>query len=82
MSRVSTGALLAMLTATSAFALSAEIDTDGDGMASLTEIQAFYPEVTEELFGEMDTDGDGYVNDEEFLVAVGAELIPDPEADL
>ena len=54
MSRVTTGALLAMLMATSALALPAEIDTDEDG----------------------------YVNDEEFLAAVGAELIPDPEADL
>lgn len=81
MSRVSIGALLALLMATSALALSPEIDTDGDGMASLGEIQAFYPEVTEELFGEMDTDGDGYVNDEEFLEAIGAELIPDPEND-
>ena len=81
MNRVSIGALLATLVAASAFAMSAEIDTDGDGMASLAEIQAVYPEVTDELFGEMDTDGDGFVNDEEFLAAVGAELILDPESD-
>ena len=82
MSRVSVGALLAVLMATSALAMPAEIDTDGDGVASLAEIQAFYPEVSDELFVEIDVDGDGYVNDEEFLAAVGAELIPDPEADL
>ncbi|CUJ84750.1 EF hand [Ruegeria denitrificans] len=81
MSRVSIGALLAMLMVTSAFAMPAEIDTDGDGMASFAEIQAFYPEVTEELFGEIDLDDDGYVNDEEFLEAVGEELIPDPVTD-
>ena len=82
MSRVSIGALLAMLMATSALAMPDEIDTDGDGLASMAEIQAFYPEVTDALFVEIDTDEDGYVNDEELLAAVGAEIIPDPEADL
>lgn len=82
MSRVSIGVLFAMLMATSAFAMPTEIDTDSDGLASMAEIQAFYPEVTDELFVEIDTDEDGYVNDEELLAAVGAEIIPDPAADM
>ena len=56
MSRVTLAALLATSIATTATAMSAEIDTDGDGMASLEELQAMYPEVTEDLFIEMDAD--------------------------
>lgn len=81
MSRGSIGALFAVLLATSASAMSADIDTDGDGMASLTEMQAFYSEMSAELFSEIDRDADGYVNIEEFLTAVGAELIANPETD-
>ena len=82
MSRVTLAALLATLIATTATAMSAEIDTDGDGMASLEELQAMYPEVTEELFIEMDADEDGLINDEEMLVAIGAELLPASAGDL
>jgi Ca2+-binding EF-hand superfamily protein len=59
----------------------ADIDTDGDGFASMAELQAIYPDLTEEQFLEIDTDGDGLVNDEEILIAVEAELIADPEGD-
>lgn len=82
MGRVSIGALLAALMATSGFAMPAEIDTDGDGMASFAELQTFYPDVTEELFGEIDLDEDGFINDEEFLAAIGAEILPDPKTNL
>lgn len=82
MSRVTLAALLATFIATTATAMSAEIDTDGDGMASLAELQAMYPEVTEDFFIEMDADEDGLINDEELLVAIGAEFLPASAGDL
>jgi hypothetical protein len=81
MSRVIITAFLVSLFATSVGAMTADVDTDGDGFASMAELQAIYPDLTEEQFLELDTDGDGLVNDEEMLVAIGAELIADPESD-
>ena len=81
MSRVAFGALLATFVAFSAHAMSTEIDTDGDGKASLAELQVVYPELTEELFLEIDTDADGFVNDEEMMIAVETEMLPDIETD-
>lgn len=82
MSRVSIVALLASFIASSAVALPANIDTDGNGLASLSELQVMYPEVTDDLFQEIDLDHDGYVNDEEMVTAIGGELIAVPEGDL
>ncbi|UYV38342.1 hypothetical protein N4R57_04430 [Rhodobacteraceae bacterium D3-12] len=65
----------------SANAMSAEIDTDGDGMASFAELQVSYPELTEEVFSDIDTDGDGLVNDEEMAIAVELGNLADPETD-
>lgn len=82
MSRVAIGALLAASLAVSAHAMDAEIDTDGDGMASLTELQVVFPELTEELFLEIDADADGFVNDEEMAIAIETEMLPDTETDI
>lgn len=81
MSRVAIGALLATFVALSAHAMSTEIDTDGDGKASLAELQTVFPELTEELFQEIDTDADGFLNDEEMMIAVETEMLPDIETD-
>ncbi|WP_316651275.1 EF-hand domain-containing protein [Ovoidimarina sediminis] len=66
------GLVAALMTSVAFFAnaMSAEIDTDGDGMASFAELQVSYPELTEEMFGEIDTNGDGLVDDEEMAIAV------------
>lgn len=82
MSRVAFGALLAALTAVSANAMSAGIDTDGDGKASLEELQAVYPGVTSELFAEIDADADGFVDDEEMADAFAAGVLEDPVTEL
>jgi hypothetical protein len=82
MSRVVIGALLATFAAFSAHAMSTEIDTDGDGKASLAELQAVIPKFTEDLFLEIDTDADGFVNDEEMMIAVETEMQPDIESDV
>lgn len=82
MSRVAIGALLATFVAFSAHAMSLEIDTDGDGKASLVELQTVFPELTEDLFLEIDTNADGFVDDEEMMIAVETEMIPDIETDV
>ena len=81
MKNVTLIAALAPFVAFSAAAMTAEIDTDGDGMVSLAEFQVFYPELSEELFYEMDTDGDGLVNDEEMAIAIELGALADPETD-
>ena len=78
---VSLVAALMTSVAFSANAMSAEIDTDGDGMASFAELQVSYPELTEEMFGEIDTNGDGLVDDEEMAIAVELGNLADPETD-
>lgn len=82
MSRVALGALLATFVAFSAHAMSNEIDTDGDGKASLVELQTVFPGLTEYLFLEIDTSADGLVDDEEMMIAVETEMIPDIETDV
>jgi len=74
-------AVLATSIAFSANAMPAEIDTDGDSMASLAELQVSYPELTEVVFSDIDTDGDGLVNDEEMAIAVELGNLADPETD-
>ena len=81
MNRLFYSVFLASVFATTAGAMTADVDTDGDGFASMAELQVIYPDLTEEVFQEIDTDGDGLVNDEEMLVAIDAELIADPEGD-
>ena len=81
MKNVTLVAALATSIAFSASAMTATIDTDGDGMASLAELQVSYPELTEELFQEMDTDGDGLINDEEMTIAIELGTLADPETD-
>ena len=74
-------AALATSVAFSASAMTAKIDTDGDGMASLAELQVSYPDLTEVLFQEIDTDSDGLINDEEMAIAVELGNLSDPETD-
>ncbi|MEO3414956.1 hypothetical protein AAFO92_09895 [Roseovarius sp. CAU 1744] len=81
MKNVTLVAALASSIAFSANAMPAEIDTDGDGMASLAELQVSYPELTEEMFGDIDTNGDGFVDDEEMAIAVELGNLADPETD-
>ncbi len=43
-----------------------KLDTDGDGLLSLEEVQAEKPEVTEGEFNSYDADGDSFLNEDEF----------------
>ncbi|MCR8549699.1 hypothetical protein M4578_17860 [Salipiger sp. P9] len=70
---------LIALAATALPALAAEeADTNGDGMLSVDEVQAIWPEVSTDGFISMDADGDGLLNEEE--VAAARELGSLPEA--
>jgi hypothetical protein len=71
----------ATFVAVSAVAMTAEIDTDGDNLASYTELQVVYPELSQELFQKIDTDADGLVNDEEMAIAIKLGNLADPEVD-
>ncbi|MEO0862374.1 MAG: hypothetical protein AAFY65_17345 [Pseudomonadota bacterium] len=51
-------------------------DADGDGNVSLAELQAVYPEITEETFTAIDTDGDGVLNATEMQAAIDGGQLP------
>jgi hypothetical protein len=53
-----TAATLAALMTAPAFA-QAEMDANADGMYSMDELMAAFPEITEETFATADTNGDG-----------------------
>jgi Ca2+-binding EF-hand superfamily protein len=53
----------------------AEIDTDGDGMVSYTELLLVMPDMTEEDFTALDANEDGMLDAEEFAAAEEAGLI-------
>lgn len=67
----------ALVGTTAAFAAVADIDSDGDGVVSFTEMLAVYPTLTEEGFGAVDTNGDGVVDEEELTAAEEGGLIPE-----
>ena len=50
-------------------------DADGNGTFSMEEIQAAYPDLTEETFLQIDTSADGEVDTTEWEAAVGAGLL-------
>ena len=84
MKNITLVAALATTVAFSTFAASAftaDIDTDGDGMASLAELQISNPDLTEEAYLDMDTDGDGFINDEEMAIAIESGDLVDPVSD-
>jgi hypothetical protein len=53
-----------------------EVDANGDGLLSVTEVQAVYPEVTAEQFSAMDLNADGALDDAEVQAATEAGMIP------
>lgn len=53
-------------------------DTDGDGTWSLVELQAVWPDLTEEQFGAIDTAADGSVDTTELQAALDGGVITAP----
>ncbi len=54
----------------------AEVDANGDGLLSVTEVQAVYPDVTAEQFSAMDLNADGALDDGEVQAATEAGVMP------
>lgn len=54
----------------------AEVDANGDGLLSVTEVQAIYPDVTAEQFSAMDLNADGALDDSEVVAAQEAGVMP------
>jgi hypothetical protein len=54
----------------------AGIDTNGDGIMTVDEIQAVYPEITAEVFAEVDTNNDGVLDEAELLSGQEQGLLP------
>lgn len=55
---------------------SSTADANGDGMLSVEEVQAAFPDVSTESFMEMDVDADGLLSDEEVAAAQEAGILP------
>lgn len=53
-----------------------EADTNGDGVLTIDEVQAAYPEITTELFTAMDLNADGALDDNEVSAAQEAGVMP------
>lgn len=68
-----------MLIALPTFALAvtaAEIDTNGDGLVTIDEAQAVFPDMAVETFTAMDLNADGALDTEEMAAAQEAGLMP------
>ena len=52
-----------------------EVDTNGDGILSLEEVQAVWPSVTTEDFEKMDANADGSLDDTEIKTAEEAGMM-------
>jgi hypothetical protein len=59
----------------------AELDANGDGLLSVTEVQAVYPDVTAEQFSAMDLNADGALDDVEVQSATEAGMMPAAPSD-
>lgn len=53
-----------------------QVDANEDGVLSLAEVQAVYPDMTEEQFATVDLNGDGTLEDAEIKAAQEAGLMP------
>ena len=55
----------------------AEMDANGDGVLSVSEMQAAYPDISAETFSEVDTNSDGALDDAELIAGQEQGLLPD-----
>ncbi|WP_420863268.1 EF-hand domain-containing protein [Algirhabdus cladophorae] len=59
-----------------AMSANAEIDTDGDGAYSMSELQVVYPDMSETVFATIDADQSGLIDMDEMKMAEDAALLP------
>ncbi len=55
-----------------------EVDANGDGVMTVDEVQAVYPDITAEVFAEVDTNNDGVLDDAEMIMGLEKGLVPSP----
>ncbi|PIE06806.1 MAG: hypothetical protein CSA74_10075 [Rhodobacterales bacterium] len=67
---------LSLLLAAPAFAEAANPDADGDGVVSMEEFVAAWPDLKEDSFALVDTNKDGTLDAEEITAATEAGLLP------
>lgn len=53
-----------------------EVDSNGDGMMTIDEVQSVFPDVTAEAFAEADTNDDGALDDAEMVAGQDEGLLP------
>ncbi len=70
-----TVAAIALMSASAAFAQLAA-DANGDGVLTIDEVQAAYPDITAESFSTMDLNADGALDEAEVQSAQEAGLMP------
>ncbi|QBF31638.1 hypothetical protein [Thalassococcus sp. S3] len=58
---------------------STEVDANGDGVLTIDEVQAVYPEITADAFTAMDVNADGALDNDEVLAAQEAGMMPPTE---
>ncbi|MCX7559520.1 hypothetical protein OS190_08045 [Sulfitobacter sp. F26204] len=56
----------------------ADLDTNEDGLLSVAEVQAVYPDITPAQFSAMDLNADGALDDSEVQAAQEAGMMPAP----
>lgn len=54
----------------------ADLDTNGDGVLTIDEVQASFPDVTSDAFTAMDLNADGALDADEIAAAQEAGLMP------
>lgn len=77
-------ALFALGLAGAALAMSdnaAAVDANGDGVLTIDELQAVFPEVTTDSFSVMDLNADGALDDAEITAAEEAGIMPTAPSD-
>ncbi|MCZ4351582.1 EF-hand domain-containing protein [Roseovarius aestuarii] len=58
-----------------------ELDANGDGVMTIDEMMAAYPEMTADQFSQLDTNGDGALDDAEMVAGQEQGLIPAPASE-
>jgi hypothetical protein len=53
-----------------------EIDTNGDGMMTIDEVQAVFPDVSADAFAQADVNDDGALDDAEMVAGQEQGLLP------
>lgn len=69
--------VVAVLAVSAPLAAMEEVDVNDDGVATLEEIQAVYPDFTPADFARLDVNADGMLDEDEYAQGVEDGLIPD-----